>query len=88
MVWLGFRFGWRDVAMSGTTGCGSAEFRSGPIISGTTLPKVIRFCSTACRTGVLYFGTGTEVVPGNPVVIPPAERAPSYFFSTLYFSYF
>jgi hypothetical protein len=64
--------------MSGTTGCGSAEFRSGPKISGTTLSKVIRFCSTACRTGVLYFGTGTEVVPGNPVVIPPAERALSY----------
>jgi hypothetical protein len=54
---------------------GSAEFRSGPKISGTTLSKVIRFCSAACRTGVLYFGTGTEVVPGKPVVIPPAERA-------------
>jgi hypothetical protein len=61
--------------MSGTTGCGSAEFRSGPKISGTTLSKVIWFCYAACGTGVLYFGTGTEVVPGNPVVIPPAERA-------------
>jgi hypothetical protein len=57
---------------------GSAEFRSGPKISGTTLYKVIRFCSAACRTGVLYFGTGTEVVPGKPVVIPPAERALSF----------
>jgi hypothetical protein len=63
--------------MSGITGCGSAEFRSGPKISGTTLSKVIRFCSVACRTGVLYFGTGTEVVPGNPVVIPRPNSPPS-----------
>jgi hypothetical protein len=64
-VWIRMDHG-RDVAMRGTTGFGSAEFGSGPKISGTTIPKVIRFCSAACRTGFLYFGTGTEVVPGNP----------------------